>query len=91
MKYWFLKIGIRNGEYEFNSISVHKTPKKEEFDSDDYVRGFYGGGDAEDGMSEDTYNTGDYYFHGGCIACWVQNIKEITLKEYNVLSKLVYT
>lgn len=89
MKYWFLKIGIRSGEYEFNSISIHKTKDKEKFDAEAYAKDFYGNGDGEDGEGEDTYNSGDYYFDCGCIACWVENIKEITLKEYNALNKLI--
>ena len=84
MRYWFLKIGIRNGEYEYSSCSVHKTPKKEEFDAEDYAQDFYGGG------SEETYGKGTYYFNGGEVAVEVGNLKEITLKEYNVLNKFVY-
>ena len=84
MRYWFLKIGIRNGEYEYASCSIHKTPKKEEFDAEDYAKDFYGG------ESEDTYDNNEYYFNAGEVAVWVGIIKEITLKEYNVLNKFVY-
>jgi len=90
MRYWLLKVGIRNGEYEFNSLSVQRTMRKEEFDAEDYVKSFYGQGDAEDGTGEETYGSGTYYFDCGCIACWVDNLKEITLKEYNMLNKLIH-
>jgi len=79
MRYWFLKIGIRNGEYTYNSISLHQT-EKEDFDSDDYVSDFYGEGE-KDGK--------EYYFHAGCVACWVQRCDEITEDEYKVLDKIL--
>lgn len=78
MKYWFLNIEIRNGEYEYNSLSLH-TGK---FNAEEYVKGFYN----DDGEESDN---GEYYFNGGEVACSIKKLKEITKKEYDVLRKFI--
>ena len=80
MKYTLLTIGIRSGEYEFESKSLHKSKGK--FDVKNYAMNFYGDREME---SDDE----PYYFNGGEIACWVQDVKEVTLSEYKVLQKYI--
>jgi len=84
MRYWVLKTGIQNGEYEYNSLSLQQTKGKEEFDAEAYVKDFYADG------GEETYGKGTYYFNGGEVACWVEGLKEITKKEYDVLYKVLH-
>lgn len=78
MKYWFLRLEIRNGEYEYNSVSVHQA---EQFDCEACAANFY----CEAGVKD-----GDiYYFHGGCVAVKVIRCEEITKKEYETLSRFI--
>ena len=78
MRYWFLKLEVRAGEYEVTTSSVHKTNRKEEFDSEDYAQNFWNEGEEQDGT---------YFFDCGCIAVSVWDCKEITKKEYDVMEK----
>lgn len=80
-RYWYLNIEIRNGEYEHNSKSVHMTKGKSEFDTDDYLKNFYGDDGDKDGDC--------YYFNGGEIACSISDFQEITKEEYDVLRKFI--
>lgn len=83
MKYVFLELESRNGEYEYTHPSVHTLKNSIDLDewSDEYCRMFWGEGEAEDG---------GYYFHGGCIWVGVSRVKEISKKEYDILCKYVY-
>lgn len=83
MKYWFLKIHIQNGEYEYYSSSLHQTKGKKDFDAEAYVSDFYANAD------EDNPNDGVYYFNGGEVACCVKDIQEITKKEYDILHRFI--
>ena len=83
MRYWFLNIQVRQGEYEFNQKSVHKTPKDEEFDAEEYAKDYYGFADDPDN------DDGSYYFNCGNVCVEVYKIQEITQKEYNVLNRYI--
>jgi hypothetical protein len=80
MRYWFLKLEVRAGEYEVMTSSVQKTQGMGEFDSNAYAQDYWDGG-------EDTYDSRTYYFDGGCVAVSVYDCFEITLKEYNTMLK----
>jgi hypothetical protein len=83
MRYWYLNIHIQCGEHEFHSQSYQKTKGKEEFDSEDYAKDFYG-------MADDPDNDdGSYYFDCGNLCVEVYVCKEITKKEYDVLTKIM--
>jgi len=77
MKYWHLKVKVRNGEHEHISQSVHKG---DTFDANEYPSDFYGGKSTklEDGV---------YEFDYGCIIVSVQSCREITEQEYEILKK----
>jgi hypothetical protein len=81
MRYWFLKLHIQCGEYEFYSKSVQRSRGKSEFDAEEYAKDFYG----DEG--EETYGKGTYYFNCGEIAVSVYGLHEITAKEYKVMEK----
>jgi len=83
MRYWFLKLKIQHGEYEFYSASLHKT-NKEKFDAEAYARDFYGDPDDPDNTD------GTYYCNGGELAVQVYTFEEIKKAEYNTLGKFMY-
>lgn len=86
MKYAFLNIKIICGEYHFNSMSVHELlPDDYDFEifAKEYASDFYGSPDEVD-------PTSNYFdFNGGEVSCKVQEVREITEEEYNVLSKFL--
>lgn len=87
MKYWFLKLSIRVGEYEFYSTSLHKQPASDkDFDSEvfaeAYAADFYG-------CPDDDNEGGSYYFDCGNLCVEVYAMKEITEKEYKVIGKFI--
>jgi len=84
MRYFLLTIKIRVGEYEFDSMSLQRTRSKI-YDADAYVRNFYGTCDERSSGDE----AGTYYFHDGCLACWVSGLTEVTKSEYEVLKKFL--
>ena len=82
MRYWYLELHIQCGEYEFYSKSVKKTPRKEEFDAEEYASDFYGNADPNNDP-----DSGTYYFNCGEVAVCVNALREITPKEAKVLEK----
>jgi len=82
MRYWYLKLHIQCGEYEFYSKSVHKTEGKEKFDSEAYAADFYGGADENNDP-----DSGVYYFNCGEVAVMVDDCKEIKKPAYDILRK----
>ena len=88
MKYWFLKLLIRQGEYEFYSMSTHKQQANEkDFDmatfSEAYAADFYGCPDDPDDTG------GSYYFDCGNLCVEVYSRQEVTKKEYETLGKFI--
>ena len=83
IKYVFITLRVRNGDYDFESKSVHEI--KSEIDGSDfaekYASDFYGDKSYED--------NGRYYFNGGEVAVDVRRAQEITKEEYNVMSKFL--
>ena len=81
MRYWFVAIETRCGEYEFMTKVAIAERSNKDFDAEEYARGFYGGEMYEDDAR--------YYFNGGEIACCVYDCKEITKEEFSVLRKFI--
>jgi hypothetical protein len=82
MKYIFLQLKIRNGEYEYyshNAISVSVDTDQEEY-AEEFAKSFYNG---EPDIDDKTY-----YFNGMCVAVQVHSVKVITASEYEVLNNL---
>ena len=82
MKYIYLQLKIRNGEYEFystNAIHVSSDTDPAEY-AEKFAQSFYNGKPDIDGKT--------YFFNGMCVAVQVHNVQEITPVEYGVLNKL---
>ena len=83
MKRIFLNLKIQNGEYEYNSKSVHTVNEgviNENF-AQSYASIFY---------DKPAHRDGDvHYFHGGEVAVKVYEVKDISEEEFNVLSKFL--
>lgn len=82
MKHVFLEIGIRCGEYEFDSKSTHTIGKDEDIYkwADDYSRDFYPNGGER--MFDDEVA---YYHNGAEVATWVERVEEISKEHLDVL------
>ena len=86
-KYIFISLKIRNGEYEYTSISCHEVSSRKSIEKfgKDYVMNFYGEKPFQ-------YTPGEqwYYFHGGAVAVQLTTAEEISKAEYNVLDKFQF-
>ena len=82
IRYWYLDIEIREGESEHHSKGVHEC--KGVFNAENYVSDFYADAEGKDDPDSDWY-----MFQGGCIACRVYDLKEITKKKYDILSEVM--
>ena len=83
-KYIFISLKIRNGEYEYTSISVHQisSRKSTEKFGRDYAMNFYGEKPFQYTQGEEWF-----YFHGGAVAVKLNTVEEIPKEEYDVLDK----
>jgi hypothetical protein len=82
MKYWYLDLKIIHGEVEIHSKTAHKTTAFEgDFDANDYAQDYYDGGES-DGF-------GGFNFSCGEINVSVYKCEEITIREYDVLSRFL--
>jgi hypothetical protein len=83
MKYYFRVIGVRTGEYEFELKRVEALPSNvdpnEHFTN--IAKNFYDGGEQW------FENKEEFYFFGGEICAWVEDYKEISKEEFEVLNK----
>lgn len=81
MIYVFLKLETRDGEREYNHLSVHELPKGTDITAwaNDYLKDFWGEGER---LADD-----EYEFHGGEIITSVYSVQEITKSEYTTLNK----
>jgi hypothetical protein len=83
MKYYFRVIGVRTGEYEFELKRVEALPSnvdpKQHFTN--IAKNFYDGGEQW------FENKEEFYFFGGEICAWVEDYKEISKEEFEVLNK----
>jgi len=84
LRYWFLNIKIINGEYEYNSVSLHMTDG-DEFDAEDWAKSFY----ETDGGEENEPGDGNFYFNGGEVCVSVHGLEEISKKDYTILRKYI--
>ena len=86
-KFVFLNLTIRNGEYEYTSISVHEisTRKSTTVFGEKYVKSFYGSKPFK-------YSPDDkwWLFNGGEVAVKLNTCETITKEEYEVLNKFQY-
>ena len=84
VKYYFTIINIKNGEQEFDSLSIHRIDTKKESVKtyfDEYAREFY--------MNPDeTKNDNDRYFLDG-LSWELQRQQEISEAEYYFLNKFI--
>ena len=80
-KFVLVTLRIQNGEYQYNSKSVHKIPETEDNDKfgNNYAKDFYSSFSHTDGDS--------HYFNGGEVAVRDCGTVEITKEEYDVLNK----
>lgn len=82
MKYVFIDLEVRNGEYEYNCKSVHITECTSiEFFAQRYASTFYG---CPDGR---TFGGDTWYFNGGEVSATVDELEEIPEETYNILKK----
>jgi hypothetical protein len=84
MKYLFVNVGIRQGEYSFNSLSVHEVENSiipDEFGRK-YAQNFY----HDDAEKDDSEN--EEYWHDSLIT-YLNECKEISLEEYQILSNFL--
>ncbi len=76
----YLRLSIRNGEYDYSSKTVHVVPDNmtcEQY-AEWYAKTFYdGSADEEDG---------GYYFNGGEVHVRVKDYAEITDSEFKILN-----
>ncbi|MEI6487728.1 MAG: hypothetical protein WCP52_02130 [Bacteroidota bacterium] len=87
LKYIFISLKIRNGEYEYTSISVNQisSRKSTEKFGRDYAMNFYGEKPFQFTPGEQWY-----YFHGGSVAVKLTTVEEISKEEYDVLDKFQF-
>jgi len=82
MKYLFLKIKIINGNYEHYACLIITTKCKNiEFALHKTVASFYGYPTSRYGYCWNFYN--------GEISCLLDNWKELTKKEFDILNKFI--
>lgn len=88
MRYLFLDLKVRNGEYEYSCTSVHQLEKgmHARAFAERYAKTFYGDGDYE---GEETFGKGVYYFNGCEVAVSVYNYKVISEEHYEVLKQYI--
>jgi hypothetical protein len=83
MKYYIRTIGVRTGEYEFELKRVESLPSRtnphKHFTN--IAKNFYNKGEQWFKDKE------EFYFFGGEVCAWVDDFKEITKEEFEVLSK----
>ncbi len=80
-KFIILHLEIRNGEYEYNSKTVHEIGNRKNADA-------FGRNYAKEFYSNFSYADGDtFYFNGGEVAVTSQSANEITKAEYDILNK----
>jgi len=80
-KFVLVRLKIQNGEYQFNSKSVHEIPAQENVDAfgADYAKDFY---------SSFSHSEGDvHFFNCGEVAVRDEGTTEITKEEYKILQK----
>ena len=82
-EYFFLRLKIKCGEYEFYSEGVHAVPKGTNIInfSETYAKEFYSTEVEEDDEM--------YYFNGGEVAVQISFRESISRQEYKVLSKFL--
>ena len=82
-RYLFFEMFIRNGEYEYNSKSIHFTEsdKPAQELGDEHASSFYIGEGEPDGDG--------FFFHAGSVYVECRRAEEITEAEYNVLTKFI--
>lgn len=82
-KFVFIELHIQNGEYEYNSKSVHEIPAEINAESfgEEYAKEFYGKYSHSD--------RGSHYFNGGEVAVENKGVMVITPDEYEILSKFL--
>lgn len=83
MRYWFVIIEVRQGDINCLCKSVYSTKGKTEFDLNAHAKEYFGG-------AEDTENEGRYEINGGEVLVSAHSCKEMTKKEFDIVSKYIY-
>lgn len=88
-KFVFLQIGVRTGEYEFDSKSLHEVNHRTNITkfSQKYAKGFYSGKPFQYNSPPDP--DGEWYFNAGEVCAWVDKVEEISKEEYDVMKKFI--
>jgi hypothetical protein len=89
-KYIFIDLLVRHGEYEFNCQSVHEVGSKADKDkwATRYAKNFYNtSGDNKPDVFDN--DPGTFYFNCMDVAVQVDDYKEITKEEYNILKRFL--
>jgi hypothetical protein len=83
IKYLFITLRVRSGNYDFESKSIHKIKSRNDASdfAEKYASDFYG----ENAHKEN----GRYFFNNGEVAVDVRRAQEITEGEYNVMNKFL--
>ena len=79
MRYFFLKMKIDCGLYEFYQVSLHKCRGEFNYNCN-YIRRFYPNADKE-------LEDGVYSHNGGEVRWMAHTVTELTKAEYEVMSK----
>lgn len=82
MKYFYIEIEERNGEYEYRHKVVRSCPLNVNPDKffDDNLAGSWYGGEVD---KEDD----GYYYNGGEVFVELTRVEEITKEEFDILNK----
>lgn len=85
--YIFLDLFSRNGEYEYNHLSVHRLElgKNELEFAREYASSFY----MKDEDEENDERDGGFYFNCGEVYVRIDRVEIITQKEYKILLKFL--
>jgi len=86
-KFVLLNIQIKNGEYEYNSKSIHEISARKSLEKfgQDYAKDFYGSSTKPYQMNDKIDKNDWWYFNGGEVAVRIGNSYEITKEQYEVL------
>lgn len=83
MKYLFITLTIRTGEYELTERVLHTTKAKSiQWAGERYAATFY-----DSSLNKEQ---GYWEVNGGDLIVMLHSVKEVTEQEYNILKKLIY-
>lgn len=84
-KYYFGRIFVRTGEYEFDKPFIFQTIKPPHVYCDELASEYYSGEPDPYGQYNEQEVPEGYYFHAGCVYVEIDWLKELTLGEFLAL------